>query len=293
LVVFILALTTGSAAAFLTGTATAEGKIPLFGRNVMQVAASGGIATIVVVMLFGFRLYANTSACGGGDDEPTNREEQIATRFWTSMYAAEWKAAYEMFPTAVRQQMPFDQFVKTASSFLSQYAGPPAKRHVDTAMKVAGGLVVSTLAEFDATSSVREYLTFNRQNNVWEPWSFNVAPAEWPVANTYSFVSDSAADILAQVMETEPADRAKTVNERFSGKYVGPPGWQVTVQKIGDKVADRTCDVSVQQTTSKTPLTIHKLLDGCGLRHNDRLQIVGRIAGIDDGIHLEAVRFWR
>ena len=144
LVVFVIALTTGAAAGFLTGSAKAEGKIPFFGGNVMQVAASGAIGAIVVVVFVGFQVFASAAACGSEDPQVTAREKDIAQRIWQSGFASDWKEMYDLFPAVLHKQMTFQDFVKATSHGFSQFAGPPKTRHFERADIISGTLTVST-----------------------------------------------------------------------------------------------------------------------------------------------------
>src|SRR5262245_15268016 len=123
LVVFVIALTTGAAAGFLTGSAKAEGKLPFFGDNVISIAASGAIAAIIIVLTVGFRLYVSTPECLVQQSvtvpEATETEKQIARTFWDRAYAHDWAAAYQMFPSAIRDKSPLSEFIDLSSSYLS------------------------------------------------------------------------------------------------------------------------------------------------------------------------------
>jgi len=61
LFVFIMALTSAGAAGFLGGSATASGKVPFFKESPLAIAASGAVATLVTVLVLGFKLYASAS----------------------------------------------------------------------------------------------------------------------------------------------------------------------------------------------------------------------------------------
>jgi hypothetical protein len=291
LVVFVIALSTGGAAAFLTGSAKAEGKLPFLGHNVVTIAASGAIAAIVIVLVVGFRLFAADSICGG-EPVPTDRERQITQRFWEHAFGGNWKAAYDLFPSALHAKMGFPDFVKVSSSYLSQFDGPPRSRQYEDAVVASETLIVTTLAEFDRTSTFREALKFQRQDNQWVPWEFTISPVEWPQANAYQFVSLPAGVILSAVSKVAPAERAEAVGQ-YAGRYIPPSGWSMTVTSVGDRRGDRTCDVNAQETGGAARLLLRGVLGGCGLRLGSTIHAVARIATVDEAITLEAIRFWR
>ena len=293
LVVFVLALTTGASAGFLTGSAKAEGKIPFAGGNVMTIAASGAIATIVIVLLAGFQLYANRSECADDVSTSTDHENQVARRFWQTAFAGDWKTSYEIFPPVVQQQFGFPAFIKTMSYSMSQFSAPPRSRHFERADIASGTLIVANIVAFDQVSTFRELLSFQRVAHKWAPWSAVINPVEWPQANSYRFLTAQPSQIIAAIAKLPAEQRASTVVEQYAGRYVPPPGWSFIVGSVGSKAGDRTCDVHGGDAQNEAALTLHKVLDGCSLAPGSTIQVIGRVSVVDENVHLEAVRFWK
>ena len=292
LVVFVIALSTGGAAAFLTGSAKAEGKLPFLGHNVLTIAASGAMAAIVIVLVAGFRLYAADGVCES-IPPTTEREQQTARLFWEHAFAGKWKAAYDLFPPALNQQTKLPDFAKASSAYLSQFDGAPRERQFEGATVASQWLVITSLAKFDDVSTFREALGFQRQGNRWVPWQFTISPVEWPQANTYRFISSPAAEIVGAVRRTVPAKRAQFVSEQYAGRYTPQSGWALTVSAGGDQPGDRTCDVMAKDISGTTEVVLRAVLGGCHLRAGATIQVVGRVQAVDDRITLEAIRFWK
>jgi len=269
--------------------------------NLAQIQAYRIIRMIVVatflIASLGIAAWTFVQTRGAGttrtDPPVTDRERDIAQRFWQSALAADWRTAYDLFPSVLHEQMAFANFVKASSNALSQFAGPPIRRHFETAESRSGDLIVSSLAAFDGVSTFRELLTFQVQDGEWVPWSFVINPVEWPRANEYVFVTSRPSELVADSAGTPEPDRSKSMAERYGGKYVGPPGWALVVESGGARTADRTCDVNAREPQSGARVTLLNVLDGCGLHAGTRIQIVGRIDSVGDAVYMNAVRFWK
>jgi hypothetical protein len=223
----------------------------------------------------------------------TDRETDIARRFWDSALTGDWKTAYDLFPPVLHQQMAFPNFVKASSYALSQFAAPPITRTFEGAQSASGTLVVSSLARFDHTSTFRELLTFQLQKGKWVPWSFVINPVEWPQANEYVFVTMQPSELIGDWERSPVNQRHQHVADRYVGRYVPPPGWALIIEKAGPQLAERTCDVEGRSPQHQAKVTLLKVLDGCSLASGASIQVVGRIDSVSNVVRMNAVRLWR
>ncbi len=299
LVIFVMALSTGGAAAFLSGEAAAEGRIPLFGGHVLKIATTGAIGAIVIVMALGFRLYAAGCQTEIDPDPDTpgayKTEIDTAQRFWSLANQRRWKDAYGVFPLAGTKMMTFTQFESVISKGLSQFSSPPKFTRVENTTLAGSTLGVTLLAEFDNLSTFRQFLVFNKQGSDWHPWRFDVGPYEWPLTSgTKTLTEARAQDVMAVVASFVPADRARLVQDRFVGAYVnGSVGWQVVVDSIGVRRAERTCDVLAHEEITLVSIRMLRVLDGCDLKPSSTVRVVGRVHDVTEEVQLDAVRVWR
>ena len=76
ILVFIMALTSAGATGFLSGSASVRGTIPFFKNSPAKIAATGAIATLLLVMAAGFRFYASEAHCSP-NQSTTNHDSPI------------------------------------------------------------------------------------------------------------------------------------------------------------------------------------------------------------------------
>jgi hypothetical protein len=293
LIVFVVALTAGASAGFLTGSAQAEGRIPFFGGNVLSIAASGAIATIVIVLTVGFRLYVPLE-CGGDPTEVTEAEKTTARTLWQHLYSHNWEGAYAIFPATIRQRSSFAEFSNLATHYLSQFSAPPNERVFESGDITSGTLVVSFIAAFDGVSRFRETLAFQRQGDAWVPWTFDVFPVTWPLVNGYRTVAESATSVWARFRNASESERS-SVRSQVVGSYILPQqaGWSVIIESAEISGGVRTCDVKARSQVGDAPITMRSVLDGCAVPSGAIVKVAGRVASIGEAIVVDTVRFWR
>lgn len=225
--------------------------------------------------------------------EPSPKE---AESILAKLYNSDFASLYDQMPPAAREQVPFGVFAANTRITMSQFKAPPRDRYFKNKQVVAGQMFLSFDAQFDDVSRFRETLTYLDTDRVWTLWRFEIVPADWPPLGMMKALGPGSAGELRNQL-AQIADRQKRTEFTMSDvvdHWVRLPGWTGRVESVLSRKGSRTCDVAVIEETSRVRIVVRGMLDGCDLRAEQRLTIVGRVESVtDDQVEISASRYSR
>lgn len=248
----------------------------------------------LVAMILGFAGYIVVNR-GHTQSEPRAPAAASAQIVLEKLYAGDWAQVYEAFSPAFRAQLPFGAFAADAQMTMSQFSSPPKYRHLQSKQIIAGQLFFTFESEFDARSRVREVVTYVNADGSWALWRFDLLPSDWPLPGSMKPLADSSAgSLIDKVMRLPLMERREILSNDVVNHWIALPGWSGVVVATVSQKGERTCDVQLQEESSRASIVARDLLDGCALGQNQRLTLVGRVDTVTAlGVEISGVRFWR
>jgi hypothetical protein len=223
--------------------------------------------------------------------EPSSEAVQAALN---DLYARHFSKLYETFPESLKDQMPYATFAENTGMTMSQFVAPPVYRHLKGKQFAAGQLFYYFDAEIDATSHLREALTYIDTGAKWSLWRFEITPSDWPAdALMKPLQATSAADLIAKIHVAPIAQRQMYVDSEVAGHWIPLPGWNLQMHTVLAHRGSRTCDLALSERGTSIPIVARNVVDGCALREGQDITLIARVdLATDKRIEISSPRFW-